>query len=123
MRNTEKVPFKELVTAAAETLEYFKLSGAETFLSSSGEGSCPAARIIRAYQAFESVCEYILGKADYLTVRLERSRDIRLRMQLSGENGLPNLTGLTLDGCDVAYSAEESDAELLIRILEGGDGQ
>ena len=116
-------PFRELVTAAAESLEYVKLTGTETFLSSSGEGTCSTAQIIRAYAAFESVLEAALGKADYMTVRLEKDAGIRIRFLLSGKAGLPELSALKSDGCHTEYTAEENDAELLISLSEGGDGQ
>lgn len=116
-------PFRELVTAAAESLEYVKLTGTETFLSSSGEGACSTAQIIRAYAAFENVLEAVLGKADYMTVRLEKNAGIRIRLLLSGKTGLPELSALKSGGCRIKYTAEENDAELLISLTEGGDGQ
>lgn len=116
------LPFCELVTAAAESLEYFKLSGAETFLSFSGEGICPAEEISRAYLAFERVVETILGKVDYLTVRLTLENTVCIRFLLSGQKGLPDLSSLRLNGCDIEYEPEENDTKLLISLLKGGDG-
>ena len=115
------LPFKELVTAVAESLEYVKLTGTETFLSSSGKGDCSAAPIIRAYAAFESVLEAVLGKADYMTVRLENGEGIRMHFLLSGKECLQELSVLRFDGCHTEYTAEENDAELLIVLSEGGD--
>ncbi len=117
------LPFKELVTATAETLEYLKLSGAEAFLSSSGEGSCPAGQICRSYHAFEGVAEAIVGVVDYVTVRLTLGDAVRIRFLLSGKTELPDLSGLPLSGCEMEYQKEESDTELLLCISEGGDGQ
>lgn len=115
------LPFRELVTAAAESLEYFKLSGTETFLSFSGERSCLSGEIIQAYCAFEYVVEAILGSVDFLTVRLTLEDTICIRFQLSGQNGMPDLSTLCLDGCHINYQPEGNEATLLIRLVKGGD--
>lgn len=115
------LPFRELVTAAAESLEYFKLSGAETFLSFSGEGIRPAGEISRAYLAFERVAETILGKVDYLTVRLTLDDTICIHFLLSGQKGLPDLSSLRLNGCDIKNEPEGNDSKLLISLSKGGD--
>lgn len=117
------LPFKEVVTAVAESLEYVKLTGMETFLSSSGEGVCQAGQIIRGYSAFESVTETVIGKADYMTVRLEKDSSVRVRFLLSGKADMSELSALRFDGCHTEYTEEENDAELLISLSEGGDGQ
>ena len=117
------LPFKEVVTAVAESLEYVKLTGMETFLSSSGEGVCQAGQIIRGYSAFESVTETVIGKADYMTVRLEKDSSVRIRFLLSGKADMSELSALRFDGCHTEYTEEENDAELLISLSEGGDGQ
>ena len=121
MQENGKLPFKELTTAITESLEYFQLSGAETFISSSGEGQCPASQIIRAYRAFENVLEYTLGKVDYMTVRLELNDEIGIRFLLEKNNKLPDFSGFDIDGCRVLYNVEDNDFELLLGIGKGGD--
>lgn len=115
------LPFKELVTAVAESLEYIKLTGTETFLSFAGEGGFPAAQISRAFCAYESVAESVLGTVDYMTVRLERGSGIRIRFLLSAMAGIPDLSGLRIDGCEIACAVEDNDAELVLCVGEGGE--
>lgn len=94
------LPFKELITAVTESLEYVKLKGMETFLSTSGDGNCSARQICVAYEVFEQEIEALLYRAEYMTVRLLLTDVIEIRLQ---------------------YYAEAGDAERVIRIKEGGD--
>lgn len=116
------LPFAELVTATTESLEYFKLSGTETFISASGEGICDAAQIRTAYCAFENVLENVLGKVDYMTVRVIRENGIRMRFLLNGKNIPDDFSTFEYEGCTMEYSLEENDAELLLCIEERNAG-
>lgn len=120
-KNDGALPFKELVTAVSESLEYIKLSGTETFVSSSGDGKCQASHITDAYVAFEKIAEIILGKVQYLTVRLVMDNDISIRFMFDGKAQLPDLSSFKCDGCRIDYSTDENDVELLLCIEKGGD--
>ncbi len=126
-QKNDTLPFRELVTAAAESLEYFKLSGAETFLSfsdnenDSAQERYSAKEIICAYAAFEKVIEKILGAADYLMVRFDVQETICMRFMLSGKDCLKDLAGLKTDGCTLDYTSEDNDIELCLSVLKGGE--
>lgn len=118
------LPFGELVTAVTESLEYLKLSGTETFLSAYGEGRCRSDLIRTAYRDFEKVAEAVLGKAEYMTVRLERKDSgLNIRFLLTAHTGLAKLRELEFDDCRVSFTTEENDAELALCFSEGGDGR
>lgn len=118
------LPFAELVTAVTESLEYIRLSGTETFLSASGEGRCRAELIRTAYHDFEKVAEAVLGKTEYMTVRLEWKDDVLyIRFLLTSRLGLANFSGLEFEDCRVSFTTEENDAELALCFSEGGDGR
>ncbi len=128
-QKSDTIPFRELVTAAAESLEYFKLSGAETFLSFSDNENDPAherysaKEIICAYAAFETVTEKILGAADYLMVRFDAHETICMRFMLSGQDQIKDLAGLKADGCTMEYTQEDNDIELCLSLLKGREKQ
>lgn len=121
------LPFRELVTAAAESLEYFKLSGAETFLSyadqegDSVEEIYPAKEIICAYVAFETVLETVLGAIEYLMVRFSVQDTICMRFLMTGQKSLQSLADLKINGCALEFISEDNDIELSIHLLKGGD--
>lgn len=128
-RKNDVLPFRELVAATAESLEYFKLSGAETFLSFSDkekesvERIFPPAEIICAYAAFEAVIERILGKTDYLMVRFAVRDTIGIRFLLSGQKCLQDLAALKINDWALEYTSEDNDIELFISPLKGGDDE
>lgn len=128
-QKNEVLPFRELVTAAAESLEYFKLSGAETFLSFPDkekefvERTFPAAEIVSAYVAVETVIEKILGKTDYLMVRFAVQDTISIRFLLSGQECLQDLAAFQMNDWTLEYTSEDNDIELFIRPLKGGDDE
>ena len=122
-RKDGTLPFGELVTAVAESLEYSKLSEAETYLSSAGDGNCRAELIINAYRCFEKVLEAVLGKAEYMTVRIEKSDTVLIRILLNSQTKLPDFSKLGLDDCKTEYVTEDNDTELRLCFSEGGDGQ
>lgn len=110
------LPFKELVTAVAESLEYIKLSGTETFTSATGEGICPPEQIRRAYIAFEQVVESVFGTTDFMTVRIAFDDAIRIRFLMSGKAGIPDISMLKPEGCESTYCADGNDVEYLLCI-------
>lgn len=117
------LPFRELVTAVAESLEYSKLSGTATYLSFSGEGRCPSDLVINAYRCFENVLEAVLEKVEYMTVRLEKADTVLIRFLLNQKAELPDFSKIGLDDGKIECVTEENDTELRLCFSEGGDGQ
>lgn len=115
------LPAKELTTAIAESLEYFKLSGADTFLSYTGEAVYPAKQICRAYRAFEKVLEHILGNVDYMTVRLEADKAIYIRFLLEKKTGMPDFSVLMLENCNMECIEEGNDIDLRLSVEREGE--
>lgn len=115
------LPAKELTTAIAESLEYFKLSGADTFLSYTGEVVYPAKQICRAYRAFEKVLEHILGNVDYMTVRLEADKAIYIRFFLEKKTGMPDFSVLMLENCNMECIEEGNDIDLRLSVEREGE--
>lgn len=115
------LPFKELVTAVSESLEYIKLTGIETYISASGKGNCTPWIITKAYSAFEEIVEITLGNAKYITVRLIYEKDITMRFLINGEAGDGIFSEIKPDGWEFEYSVDENDVDLVVRIKEGGE--
>lgn len=115
------LPFKELVTAVAESLEYIKLSGTETFISATGDGICPPEPIRRAYIAFEQIVENVLESVDYMTVRIILDDTVNIRFLMSKRAGMPDFTLCRPEGCESGYSVDGNDVEYWLLIHLGGE--
>ncbi len=116
-----RLSFEELVTAITESLEYIKLSGMETYISSSGKGNCPSKQIVNAYLAFERLAEVMFGKADYMTVRVTLDDTVNMRFMISGKEKLPDLNDLKVEGCTIEVIEEGNDCDVSICVAKGGD--
>lgn len=113
--------FEELITAVTESLEYAKLAGMETYLSASGKGMCQSKMIVDAYLAFETIVEEVLGKVEYMTVRLSLDDELTMRFLLTGSDKLDGLQKLCVEGCEIKCVKEGHDYDVSVSVSKGGE--
>lgn len=119
------LPLSELTAAIAESLEYMRLCGVNTAVSSFGTGAFPAEMMIAAYEHFETIAEESLETLSHMnvTVRAEKKRLV-LRMLLKADNFACEMGGERRDGASfsrkVAITKEKQDMIIVLTFAEGG---
>lgn len=119
------LPLSELTAAIAESLEYMRLCGVNTAVSSFGTGAFPAEMMIAAYEHFETIAEDSLETLSHMnvTVRAEKKRLV-LRMLLKADNFACEMGGELRDGASfsrkVAITKEKQDMIIVLTFTEGG---
>ncbi len=114
MAENGSLPFEELSLAVSESLSYLKLKGVGAALSASGRGSCPAARLISAYEQLERIIEAALETLTALAVYLKADSEV-LSMRV-----LVNAASFTLPPESIAGSDEEGSQDVSVT-KEGQD--
>ena len=116
----------ELVSALTESLDYIRLCGINTALSSIGTGSYPAAMVISAYERVEAIVEDSLDTLSALmvTVRSDKQRLI-VRMMLRADDFTYNTGGDERVGAgfssSVTITKDRQDMLIVLTFTEGGE--
>lgn len=122
----ERLDVDELTAAVAESLEYMRLCGVNTAVSSFGAGTYPSEMVIAAYEHFEAIAEESLDTLSdmIVTVRAE-GKELIVRMMLKADYFVYAANGLWHDGssfsCRVVISKDKQDMMILLTFTEGGE--
>lgn len=120
----KEVPANELESCLRESLDNLRLANVLSFLDSKCEGMSKIVSVVKIYQLFEKVVEYLFGTMSALVVVLCcKSGEIRMRIQL-GCNVNPNgveLPEFSVEGGVVTYEIQEEDIVIHVSLDEGGD--
>ena len=117
---------EELAAALQETLDYLRLGGVQTALSTSGVGILPADVVISAYEHVQAVImEALEGLRVFFTrVTLEKDGELELRMLLQAEDFSWDFSRETSrdDGIRPAIrlSMEHGELNIVLRYPKGG---
>ena len=115
----------ELVSAVTESLEYMRLCGVNTAISSVGTGSYPAEMVIAAYEHIEAIVEESLDTlSDFMVSVRSDKRKLIVRMMLKADDFLYESNGAWQDGegfsRKVAISKNKQDMLIVLTFTEGG---
>lgn len=118
----------ELVSAVTESLEYLRLGGVHTAMSSMGTASYPADMVCGAYEQVESILEESLDSLSHLavTVRGEKGQ-LTVRLMLKADNFSYAINGSLRDGKGFTsygiLSKNDRDMIIVLTFSEGGAGK
>ena len=118
----------ELVSAVTESLEYMRLCGVNTAVSSMGMEDYPSGMVIAAYEQIESILEESLDSLSYLVVTIRGEKgQFTVRMMLKAENfswaintSLRNSEDFS---CRGVITKNDQDMIIVLTFLEGGKGK
>lgn len=119
------LPLKELYMAIAESCEYIKLCGVETYVAPSPEAKIAAETVILLYEFFEFVVEKYLTSLKTLLVSVNFSAkrtELRLRTNVKGIKKDDDWHKAEMDEFCGAYSIteEEDDVIVMLSLKNGG---
>jgi len=124
--SAERLDADELTAAVAESLEYMRLCGVNTAVSSFGVGTFPAEMVIAAYEHIEAIAEESLDTLSdmIVTVRAE-IKELIVRMMLKADDFVYEANGLWHDGGSfsrkVMITKDRQDMIIVLTFTEGGD--
>ena len=115
----------ELVSAVTESLDYMRLCGVNTAISSVGTGSYPAEMVIAAYEHIEAIVEESLDTlSDFMVSVRSDKRKLIVRMMLKADDFLYESNGAWQDGegfsRKVSISKNKQDMLIVLTFTEGG---
>ena len=118
---------EELMLAAMESMDYGKLCGISTAISSSGSENYPAALVVDAYEQMEAVIEDCLEYLTFLMISLKAEKNtLQVRMMLEGEKLpetvriLPSSPGVTRT---VSDNRDGQECMFCFLFREGGEAE
>lgn len=124
--SAERLDADELTAAVAESLEYMRLCGVNTAVSSFGAGTYPSEMVIAAYEHIEAIAEESLDTLSdmIVTVRAE-GKELIVRMMLKADDFVYAANGLWHDGSGfsrkVVITKDRQDMMILLTFTEGGE--
>lgn len=122
----ERLDVDELTAAVAESLEYMRLCGVNTAVSSFGAGTFPSEMVIAAYEHIEAIAEESLDTLSdmIVTVRAE-GKELIVRMMLKADDFVYAANGQWHDGSSfsrrVVITKDKQDMMILLTFTEGGE--
>lgn len=120
----KKVQANELESCLRESMDNLRLTNVLSFLDSKCEGMLRIESVVKIYQMFENVVEYLFDIMNALVVVLFcDSGEIRIRIQI-GCNVNPEGVELPVFGEEdgtVTYEIQEEDIVIYVSLSEGGN--
>lgn len=114
----------ELVSAVSESLEYLRLCGVNTAVSSSGTEVYSAGTVIDAYKSFEDIIEENLDTITDMSVSIQETEGrITIRFLVQADSfSCESLAGRQSQK-EFLFAKENDDIIIALSFMEGGEGE